>query len=288
MNSTIVGERRCSARCGSSSGNSTAIRCCWPCRATTICNGPTAKISAARAVRLAEERLDGFQEIAEKFWDEGDIRSIATRSAECSPTIAKWWATRPHCAERRRSIDAGLLPGDFSTTFVTDGGHKIGILGLNTTFLQLGDEIKERPFGLRSTAVPSAPARVAMAWSGRGVHDVCLLMTHQGPEWLDEPSRKKEYPAINLPGRFAVHLFGHMHEEMLRGFSQRRRTIWSAGGKAVRCSAWNTTATRTRKIAGTGIRRGRSRFDGDHVFLRHWPRRRYARRGERLAIRAGR
>jgi len=41
-------------------------------------------------------------------------------------------------------------------------------------------------------------------------------MTHQGPSWFDERSKNDVYSEINPAGRFAVHLFGHMHEAVLR------------------------------------------------------------------------
>jgi hypothetical protein len=46
-----------------------------------------------------------------------------------------------------------------------------------------------------------------------------LAASHQPPEWLDEPSQTEEYVEINPPGRFAVHLFGHMHDELIRNYS---------------------------------------------------------------------
>ena len=46
-------------------------------------------------------------------------------------------------------------------------------------------------------------------------------MTHHPPLWLDDRSRENVYPDINKPGRFAVHLFGHMHEQMLSTYSQK-------------------------------------------------------------------
>ena len=86
---------------------------------------------------------------------------------------------------------------------------------------------RSRPAIWRATCASFTKLRDGrMSELDAGRHDVCLLMTHQPPEWLDDPSRKKQYLEINPPGRFAVHLFGHMHEEI------DSRTIQSAVGRS--------------------------------------------------------
>ena len=245
-------EDKVSVRCGNGSGNWTAIRSCWPCRAITISNGPPAK-SRSAAVRWL--RTPGrFQEIAEEFWE--DEKSEYRR--EVKKTFAnyrQWWATRPHC-EKQDIQDGRLLPGDFSTSFVTAGGHKIGVLGLNTAFLQLGDEIKAGHLACDLRQFQRAcEGDDEVAWAKR--HDICLLMTHQPPEWLDDPSRKKQYPRSILPAALRSICSVTCTRRRCAGF-RAAAELWSAGGRVVRCSVWNTTANRTRKTAATGIRRGRS------------------------------
>ncbi len=227
---------------------------------------PDAK-SRSAAVRWL--RTPGrFQEIAEEFWED-DESEYRREVHQAFAGYRQWWAARPHCS--KHEIDDGrLLPGDFTTTFQTAGGHRIGILGLNTTFLQLGDQIKAKHLACDLRQFQQACKEQDVAgWAGR--HNVCLLMTHQGPDWLDDPSRKKQYPAINPAGRFAVHLFGHMHQETLRGFSQ-------GGGHVVRwwqgCSLFGLEhyGDQKKEDRRHGYSAGTIAFDGDQVLLRHWPR----------------
>jgi len=208
-----------------------------------------------------------FQEIAEDFWEEKSQYRQALKRIFAN--YCQWWATRPHC-ENQAIYDSPGLPGDFSTTFVTDGDHKIGILGLNTAFLHMSDDIKAGHLACDLRQFHEAcEGGDGVVWAKK--HDVCLLMSHQGPDWFDEPSRTKEYSAINPAGRFAVHLFGHMHKETLRGFSQ-------GGGSTVRRWQGNSLfgmehyGDQKQEERRHGYSAGTIIFDGDHVLLRHWPR----------------
>jgi hypothetical protein len=96
-------------------------------------------------------------------------------------------------------------------------------------------------------------------------------MTHQGPDWLDQQSRSVVYPEINPAGRFAVHLFGHMHENVVRG-----QVI--GGGKMLRqwqgpslfsVEKYGESAQEERRH---GYSAGTLEWDADTFFLRHWPR----------------
>jgi predicted MPP superfamily phosphohydrolase len=70
-----------------------------------------------------------FKEIADKFWSgKGYQRVIVDAFQEYD----RWWSDAPG----RPDTASGLLPGDFSIT-LTVRGHKVGIVGLNTAFLQL-------------------------------------------------------------------------------------------------------------------------------------------------------
>lgn len=115
----------------------------------------------------------------------------------------------------------GLLPGEFSTTIKcnrTDGEDcLIGVVGLNTTFLQLagGDFRGKLSWDLRQ--LNAVCDNDVPEWVKR--HDACILLTHQGPAWLTAEARDNTMYEINPPGRFAVHLFGHEHEAMIEAQS---------------------------------------------------------------------
>lgn len=208
----------------------------------------------------------GFQQIAKKFWHKPKChyRKVIDKAFAQYRT---WFGKRPFC----KSVDIknGLLPGDFSATIATDGGHRVGILGLNTTFLQLAEGDYRDRLAWDVCQFQEACDQDGVAW--RDNHDVCFLMTHQPPDWLDEPSRKKMYPEINPAGRFVVHLFGHMHEEAIRDESL-------GGGERLR--KWQAPSLfslehyrdQKREERRHGYCAGSLTFQDDIALLRHWPR----------------
>jgi len=153
---------------------------------------------------------------------------------------------------------------------VTDGGHKIGIVGLNTTFLQLGDEIQQGHLACDQRQFHRVCDGDGAQWCRQ--RDVCLLMTHQPPTWLDKRALEDAYPDINKPGRFAVHLFGHMHEQMLCTYS---RAGGAQVGWAQACSLFGREhyGDAQKEDRRHGYSAGTLRFADDTVQLRHWPRR---------------
>ena len=169
----------------------------------------------------------------------------------------------------------GLLPGEFSALLDLANGARVGVVGLNTTFLQLADgnyterlALDVRQFNYACTGTPDGDGA---GWAA--AHDVCLLMTHQGFDWLDPRSQKEAYPGINPAGRFAVHLFGHMHENVVRGNS--------SGGGAVLWE-WQGNSLFSMEPFGDppkverrhGYSAGTIEFDfvQSTASLRHWPR----------------
>jgi len=102
-------------------------------------------------------------------------------------------------------------------------------------------------------------------------HDVCLLLTHQGPDWLTPECQAHGKTEIAPPGRFAAHLFGHMHEAKIVYSS-------TGGGDAVRLcqscsgSAWRNLAIRQQSSAVTEYTAGSLEFRENEAALRLWPR----------------
>lgn len=214
-------------------------------------------------------RKDGFAEIADEFFDDpiGEYREIINAAfAE----YAAWWRTTPF---RHPDVCEGILPGEFSVSLEVDN-HRVGIVGLNTTFLQLegGDYTSRLAWDVRqfnAAATGGNPQGDAPGWVGQ--HDVCLLMTHQGPEWLDANSRDSVYPEINPAGRFAVHVFGHMHENVVRGSSVgggKMRWQWQ-GNSLFGLEKFGDPPTIDRRH---GYSAGTIDFNGHSAGMRHWPR----------------
>uniref|UniRef100_UPI003F498008 metallophosphoesterase n=1 Tax=Ensifer adhaerens TaxID=106592 RepID=UPI003F498008 len=111
--------------------------------------------------------------------------------------------------------DKGFLPGDQVGRFVI-AGKQVGIVGLNSTWLQLAHDTKAGDLHVDlsqlATMLPEAEG-----WCRS--NDFNLLVTHHPVEWLGSESLTTWKTEIAPPGRFDIHLFGHMHEPLSRSLS---------------------------------------------------------------------
>ena len=213
-------------------------------------------------------RKDGFQEISDELLGDptGEYRQIIDKAFA---NYAEWWRRTPF---RHLQVRDGLLPGEFSVTLDVDD-VRIGVVGLNTTFLQLaGGDFQ----GRLAWDVQQFHAACAGDVHGDGPgwvrdHDLCLLMTHQGPDWLDQHSRVDVYPEINPAGRCAVHLFGHMHENVVRGSSVGGgEMLWLWQGNSL--FGLEKFGDPPRDDRRHGYSAGTIELEGTSAYLRHWPR----------------
>ncbi|MCA0920231.1 metallophosphoesterase family protein [Pseudooceanicola nanhaiensis] len=102
----------------------------------------------------------------------------------------------------------GYLPGD-QVARVEVNGHQVGIVGLNSTWLQLTHEAKAGDLHIDHSQLSSMLPE-AEGWCR--ANDFNILVTHQPVDWLGAESKAKWNAEIAAPGRFDIHLFGHMHE----------------------------------------------------------------------------
>jgi hypothetical protein len=209
-------------------------------------------------------------EVRQEFWTEADSPYREVVRGAFAP-YEKWW--RETRLPRPENLRPGLLPGDFSATFEKEG-VRLGLVGLNTAFLQLtGNDFH----GRLAVGLPQFHASCGEdgpAWASS--HDACLLLTHHPPDWLDEESRRVLRGEIAPPGRFVAHLFGHMHEGGARmvseGGREARRDLQAPSLFGL--EQWGT-AEETRRH---GYTVGQLEFGEDHGSLRLWPR--TAKRGD--------
>jgi len=224
---------------------------------------PSSEDDDPAADRLVE--LGGFEKIEARFWAQpsGSYRNVIQKAFK---NYEAWWSSTHH---RPREINKGELPGDFSTT-VACGTRRIGVVGLNTTFLQLtGENYKER-----------------LVWDVRQLHSVCpggfdrwdeshdvsLILTHQGPDWLTPTARQHGATEITPPGRFAAHLFGHQHElnvQSIRRSGSQHPVLLCQGNSVFGMEKSDDQLGSQRSH---GYSAGRIEFDGNQMTLRLWPR----------------
>ena len=132
-----------------------------------------------------------------------------------------WWTAR---ASQLSGLQGGLLPGDFAIT-VEKAGYKLGIIGLNSAFLHLvGGELQGQ-LALSEEQLSALCGSSVNDWLDR--HHLTFLLTHHPPSWLR--NRDRYETELAPPGRFAVHLCGHMHTAESRAESRGEgplRRLW--------------------------------------------------------------
>ncbi len=219
------------------------------------------KVGAAVRM-LSPER---FAEVADELFEQPDSEYRAVVRAVFEPFEA--W--RKACKTiPKKGATAGLLPGEAGLT-LSANGLSVGIVGLNTAFLQLaaGDytgRLHLDPRQLHAVCSGDPPAFCER-------HDACLLLTHHPPDWLDPRARQALDTEIAPAGRF-VHLFGHMHESRYesRGYGGGLlRHTWQ-GNSLFSHEAWGDPPRLERRH---GYALGRIEKSGETVTLRLVPRR---------------
>ena len=118
----------------------------------------------------------------------------------------------------------GALPGDFSAT-IANGDARLGIVGLNSTFLQLSDHNYQGKLDLHPRQLADACNGDPSAWLSQ--RHANFLLTHQPHGWLSKVALDQFRSEIYIPDKFAAHFHGHMHEHNARilseGFGTPRR-----------------------------------------------------------------
>ncbi len=221
---------------------------------------PKDLVPAARA--LTRDWKD--DEIRKEFWDdhESGYRKVIDLAFA---NYVEWWRECPLKGDL--TIQSGVLPGDFSASWERDS-VRLGIVGLNTTFLQLRGGMQPGDLAWDVRQLHAVCDDDPPAWTAS--HDLCLLLTHQPTEWLDEPSREKEQAEIAPAGRFAVHLCGHQHENETLGSAFRggpQRWVWQ-GNSLFGMEQFDTAEQEDRRH---GFSIGELAFEDDGAMLRQWP-----------------
>lgn len=145
-------------------------------------------------------------ELRQEFWSSpGSAYRRLVKRAFAS--YCEWYDNLP--LPKLSDVSQGLLPGDMAVR-VTIDDLRVGVVCLNSSFLQLtGDDYQHRlDLDVRQLVDVCGGDHV------RWLEDVDLafLLTHHSPVWL-EPNRRREFDAdVYSPGRFYLHVCGHLHE----------------------------------------------------------------------------
>lgn len=125
---------------------------------------------------------------------------------------SKWIERLPSMGIPTIGDTSGILPGDSSASIIVND-LRVGLVGLNSAFLQLGGEDYNGSLALDGRQLSAVTGDDPPAWCTQ--HDVNLLLTHHPLSWLTASAQQEFNAEIFPSGRFTAHLFGHMHEAAL-------------------------------------------------------------------------
>ncbi len=214
--------------------------------------------------------VDNDAKVQDNLWknDASVYRKLLKRAFQ---PYVDWWCRGAHGFAYPSELKDGLLPGDFSGVVIKDGA-RLGIVGLNSAFLQLRGGMKEGELALHTLQFQAVCGGNGPTWAKNC--DAALLLTHHPGAWLDPKSRDDHLLGnIYSPGRFVAHLYGHMHQ----GESTRAGAVGShdrrflQGTSLFGLETW--TGGREDRLYGYSI--GRIDLDAEPPNFRMWPRRAY-------------
>lgn len=165
-------------------------------------------------------------------------------------------------------LSNGILPGD-AVAEMEIRGLSLGIVGLNTAWLQLEDGDYQGKLAVDPRQLMALTNGDPDAWCA--MHDFNLLVTHHPKEWLHSTSLDTWRSEVHTPSRFDGHLFGHMHEASIvsssEGGAQGRRYIQGASMFGLEKRSGGIE-----RIHGYSVLQLNRLESGQHQ-LRQWPRR---------------
>ncbi|MCP4702718.1 MAG: metallophosphoesterase [Gammaproteobacteria bacterium] len=222
---------------------------------------PNAKTPSVKLL----SQWDNNPDIQQEFWgnERCPYRGVVNRACK---NYLEWIKNHPFKPD---NINHGILPGDFSATIKKDNAS-LGILGLNSAFLQLADNDYKGKLVVHPSQFHELCDGDGPAWAKE--HNVCLFMTHHPPSWLSPDAHRHLTEEITEHGRFAVHLCGHLHENASLNRSE-------GGAEALRL--WQSRSLfglKSSKKPGMKIQRlhgytlGKIELNGNQGVLTFWPR----------------
>lgn len=207
-------------------------------------------------------------EIASMYQQSNQSGSVAARCKAAFLGYQSWWESS---SLRPSKLQSGLFPGDFTASLKLRN-VRLGIVGINSATLQLtAGDYEGRLWVHPRQFYAACKGEDGPSWAR--AHDVCFLLTHHPPTWLDADSLELFDGCIKDQGRFALHLCGHMHKLETRIASQNGLPLqgyWQAssllgeesyefpGGRAERPSY--------------GYAAGELLCNGGQSWVRFWPR----------------
>ncbi|QNK71207.1 metallophosphoesterase family protein [Variovorax sp. PAMC26660] len=195
------------------------------------------------------QKFDANALAVKSWWTNSDVKEAFWADAEnplrkfVDGMFVNYQEFRRELAESEIPIcetTDGEIPGDVSSV-VHAGNFRLGLVGLNSSFLHFFDDQKNKHLDLDPRQLLSVTGWNPDEWCRE--NDVNFLVTHHPSDWLHDKASLHFQAEINPPGRFAAHLYGHMHDPAIRGAR--------SGGSAERKTVQAASLFGLRKIEGT-------------------------------------
>lgn len=133
-----------------------------------------------------------------------------------------WYQTTS--IKKAEDIHWGYIPGDHYSTINIDGIN-LGIVGLNSSFLQLYAGDAKNKIGVYNKQINFLFNENYLEWLG--AQDFSILLTHHNSDWYEKKSLNDFNQEIFCDSSYIEHLCGHMHEPSynstsINGFPAKR------------------------------------------------------------------
>ncbi|MCB9568844.1 MAG: AAA-like domain-containing protein [Myxococcales bacterium] len=215
---------------------------------------------------LILQRWSEFTAVQDGFWSdpESPYRRLVD---QIFANYDAWLERSPF--PRPSKLSRGILPGEFAATISKDG-VSLGIVGLNSAFLQIGGGDYLGKLALDVRQFHGACGGDGPAWVKE--HELSLLLTHHPASWLSSQARDHFHGEIFTPGRFAAHICGHLHENsgevVAIGGAASRRQLQGRSLFGLESFGQGQAIERSHGYAAGKIEFG----ERDDATLRLWPR----------------
>lgn len=209
--------------------------------------------------------------VSAKFWQDSTNR-YRQQVEKTFENYTNWLNELPSKGIKTPVMAAGILPGDRSAKIQLDD-LSVGIVGLNSTFLQIDGGDFEGKLALDVRQLLAVTGDNPSAWCAE--NDINFLVTHHPPAWLEPQARQIFLQEISPPSRFTAHLYGHMHEA--------GSTTLSISGGPYRKSIQGPSIFGLEFLKDETSKRlhgysaGVISIDGDSAYWRLWPRKDHVR-----------
>lgn len=217
---------------------------------------------------------DPVSKLLGQWWSDQDVQEETWSDPTCGYRMAidaafsnftDWWAGLSKAGFPIVRGTTGIMPGDIAGKIDAPGGA-VGLIGLNSAWLQLGDGDYEKRLSVDSRQLLAVTGDDPGGWV-RGIGK-SLLVTHHPASWLNQRAKDGWDSDVFPTSRFSAHLYGHMHDP--------DATQIAHGGSASRTALQAASLFGLEKIDRLNVRRihgysvGRLEAAGG---IRIWPRR---------------